>query len=100
MNEAAQRPHFFMSTSTPVPLLRQVEADSQPALGRVLERKFATMAAGHVAGDGEAKADAARGRIARGIEAIERPEHGLALQRRNAGPVIIYQYIDPIPLGQ
>ena len=46
-------------------------------------------AIGDVAGDGEAEAGAAAVDIAGGVEPVERPEHRLALLRRDARAVVV-----------
>ena len=77
-------------------LPRQMDPGAQPAPGRGLQPDVPAMAARHVAGDGQAEADAAGQRVARCIEPDERPEHAGSISRRDAGSVVIDQDIDPI----
>src|SRR5262245_64764073 len=74
---------------------RQAQDRAQAAHGRVGEDEIATMAARDVAGDGEAQPDTTGFRIPRFLEAIEGPEHFLALLRRHAGPVVVHGDLDP-----
>ena len=78
---------------------RQVDAGAQAAIGRGFQPDVAAMAARHVARDRQAEPDAAGRRIARRVEPDERPEHALAVRRRDAGPVIVDQDIDPVLRG-
>ena len=75
---------------------RQVDAGAQAALRRGFEPDVAAMAARHVAGDRQAEADAAGRRVARRIEADERPEHAIPIGRRDAGSVVVDQDVDPV----
>ena len=79
--------------------MRQMNPGAQTALRRCLEPHVAAMAARHVAGDRQAKADATGRRVARRIEPHERPEHACPIGRRDAGPIVIDQNIDPVRYG-
>ena len=56
----------------------------------------AAVTARYVAGDGQAKADAAGQRVARCVEPDKRPEHAGSIGRRNAGSIVIDQDVDPV----
>src|SRR5580658_8751360 len=79
---------------------RQMQARAQAPLGRDFQADLAAMAEHDVAGDGEAEADAAGRPVARRLQAEERPEHGVALRRRNARSVIVDHDLDTAPLRQ
>src|SRR6185437_10886763 len=74
----------------------QAQADAQASLGRILERDLAALAAGEVARDRQAETQLAAARVARGIEAEERPKHRIALRLRNARPVIIDENVEAV----
>src|SRR5262247_1394796 len=62
---------------------RQPEPCAEAAQRRLQQGQVAAVAAGDVAGDGEAEAGAAGLRVARGLEAEEGAEHVLAPLRRD-----------------
>src|SRR3546814_14332251 len=55
---------------------------------------MSAVAAGDIAGDGEAQADAPGGRVARLVEAEERLENIFVALRRNAGAVVVDGQLD------
>src|SRR4029079_8897790 len=67
----------------------------QAAEWRVAERDVAAVAAGDVAGDGEAKPGAALVLVAGVVEAQKRLERLVAHVRRNAGPVVVDRHREP-----
>src|SRR5262245_48807834 len=81
---------------SPIDLVSHRQAQDRPQAphGRIREDKVAAMAARNVAGDGEAQPDTAGLRIARFLEAIERPEYFFPLLGRHARPVVVHGDFD------
>src|ERR671924_1984087 len=69
---------------------------AQATSRRGFEPDVAAVAARHVAGDRQAETDAPGGRVARSIEADERPEHAVAVGRRDPRTVVIDENIYPV----